>query len=126
MKYNNSYIMRIAEEEEESKQGIKNLFEEIIRPKTSLIWWRKKVTEVQEAQRVPNQLDPKRPTLKHIIIKMTRLKDKDRIVKATREKQVVTYKGVPPGMFNLFMSLGHKEEESCLGPHIKYTNTNKN
>ena len=42
---------------------------------------------------VPNKLDPKRPTPRHIIIKMTRLKDKKRVLKATREKQVVTYKG---------------------------------
>ena len=40
-------------------------------------------------------LDPKRPTMKYIIIKMTRLKDKERILKAAREKQVVIYKGVP-------------------------------
>ena len=40
-------------------------------------------------------MDPKRPTLRHIIIKMTRLKDKERILKATREKQVVTHKGAP-------------------------------
>ena len=45
--------------------------------------------------RVPNELDPKRPTLRHIIIKMTRLQDKERILKAAREKQVVTYKGAP-------------------------------
>ena len=40
-------------------------------------------------------MDPKRPTPKHLIIKMTRLKDKERILKATREKQVVTDKGAP-------------------------------
>ena len=40
-------------------------------------------------------MDPKRPTLRHIIIKMTRLKDKEEILKAAREKQVVTYKGAP-------------------------------
>ena len=40
-------------------------------------------------------MDPKRPTPRHIIIKMTRLKYKERILKAAREKQVVTYKGVP-------------------------------
>ena len=51
--------------------------------------------QVQEAQRVPNKLDPKRPTSRHIIIKMTGLKDKERILKAARGKQVVTYKGVP-------------------------------
>ena len=40
-------------------------------------------------------MDPKRPALKHIIIKMTKLTDKVRILKAAREKQVVTYKGLP-------------------------------
>ena len=54
-----------------------------------------KDTQVQEAQRVPNKLDPKRPTLTHIIVKMTRLKDKEMTLKATREKQVVTYKAAP-------------------------------
>ena len=56
---------------------------------------KEKVTLVHEVQRVPNKLDPKRPTLRHIISKMTRLKDKERILKATREKQVVSYKGAP-------------------------------
>ena len=41
---------------------------------------KKKDTQVQEAQRVPNKLDPKMPTLRHIIIKMTRLKDRERII----------------------------------------------
>ena len=49
--------------------------------------------QVQEAQRVSNKLDSKRPIPRPIINKMTRLKDKERILKATREKQVVTYKG---------------------------------
>ena len=40
-------------------------------------------------------MDPKRPTPRHTIIKMTRLKDKERILKVSREKQVVTYKGAP-------------------------------
>ena len=39
-------------------------------------------------------MDPKRPTPRHIIIKMPRVKDKERILKAAREKQTVTYKGV--------------------------------
>ena len=54
---------------------------------------KKKVTQVQDVQRVPKKLDPKRPTPRHIIIKMTRLKDKERILTATRENQVVTYEG---------------------------------
>ena len=56
---------------------------------------KEKDTQLQEAQRAPNKMDPRGPTVRHIIIKMTRLKDKERILKATREKQVVTYKGEP-------------------------------
>ena len=41
--------------------------------------------QVQEAQRVSNKLDPKRPTLRHIIVKMSKLKDKERILIAVRE-----------------------------------------
>ena len=51
--------------------------------------------QVQEAQRVPNKMDAKSPTPRHIIIKMPKGKDKERILKAAREKQVVTYRGVP-------------------------------
>ena len=51
--------------------------------------------QVQEAQRIPNKLDPKRATSRHIIIKMPKVKDKDRILKAARQKQIFTYKGVP-------------------------------
>ena len=50
---------------------------------------------VQRAQRVPNKLNPKRSTPRHIIIKRLKVKDKERILKAAREKQRVTYKGVP-------------------------------
>ena len=51
--------------------------------------------QVQEAQRVPNKIDAKRPTPRHTIIKMTKIKDKERILKAAREKQLVTYSEVP-------------------------------
>ena len=51
--------------------------------------------QVQEAQRVPNKMDAKRPTPRHIIIKMSKVKDKERILKAAREKKLVTYRGVP-------------------------------
>ena len=40
-------------------------------------------------------MDPKRDTPRHIIIKMPKVKDKERILKAVRERQRVTYKGVP-------------------------------
>ena len=50
--------------------------------------------EVQEAQRVPKKLDPKKHTSRHIIIKLPKIKDKEKIPKAAREKETVTYKGV--------------------------------
>ena len=51
--------------------------------------------QVQEAERVPNKMDAKRPTPRHILIKMPKVKDKERILKAAREKQLVTYRRVP-------------------------------
>ena len=51
--------------------------------------------EVQEAQRVPKKVDPRRTTPRHIIIKLPMIKDKERILKEAREKGSVTYKGVP-------------------------------
>ena len=51
--------------------------------------------EVQEAQGVPKKLDPRRNTPRHIIIKLPNIKDKERILKAAREKETVTYKGFP-------------------------------
>ena len=51
--------------------------------------------QVQEAQRVPNNMDAKRPIPRHIIIKMPKVKDKERILKAAREKKLVTYGEFP-------------------------------
>ena len=51
--------------------------------------------EVQEAQRVPKKLDPRTHTPRHIIITLANIKNKERILDAAREKDTVTYKGVP-------------------------------
>ena len=51
--------------------------------------------QVQEAQKVLNRIDAKRPTPKYIIIKVSKVEDKERVLKAAREKQLVAYKGVP-------------------------------
>ena len=48
-----------------------------------------------EAQRVPKKLDPRKNTPRHIIITLPKTKDKERILKVTRKKEAVTYKGVP-------------------------------
>ena len=50
--------------------------------------------EVQEAQRVPKRLDPKRNIPRHIIINLPKIKDKEKILKEARGKERVTYKGV--------------------------------
>ena len=51
--------------------------------------------QVQEVQRVPNKMDTKRPIPRHIILKMPKVKDKERILKAARDKERVTDRGVP-------------------------------
>ena len=51
--------------------------------------------QVQEAQKVPNKMDAKRTTPRHTIIKMPKVKDKERILNAARKKQLVIYPGVP-------------------------------
>ena len=53
-----------------------------------------KEIDFQEARRVPNKLDPRRNT-RYIIVKIPKIKDKERILKAAGEKETVTYKGVP-------------------------------
>ena len=53
------------------------------------------VNQVQEVQRVPYRISPRRNTPRHILIKLTKTKHTERILKAAREKQQVTYKGNP-------------------------------
>ena len=53
------------------------------------------LTQIQEAQRVPCKINPKRNSPRHILIKLTKNKDKEKILKAAREKKQITYKGTP-------------------------------
>ena len=53
------------------------------------------VNQVQDAQRIPYRINPRRNTPRHILIKLTKIKYRERILKAAREKQQVTYKGNP-------------------------------
>ena len=81
-------------EEEEKKKGYEKIFEEIIvenLPKME----NEIVNQVQEAQRVSYRINPRRNTPRHILIKLKQTKHKERILKAAREKQQVTYKGNP-------------------------------
>ena len=53
------------------------------------------VNQVQETQRVPYRINPRRNTPRHIVIKVAKIKDKEKLLKAGREKQQITYKGTP-------------------------------
>ena len=53
------------------------------------------ITQVQETQRVPNRINPGRNTPRHILIKLTKIKHKEQILKAARGKQHITHKGIP-------------------------------
>ena len=82
-------------EGEEEEQEIENLFKDIMREKFLNLTKEIDFQEVQEAQRVPKKLNPRKHTPRHIIITLSKLKDEERIFKAAREKETVTYKGVP-------------------------------
>ena len=53
------------------------------------------VNQVLEAQRVPYRKNPRRNTPRHIFIKLSKIKYKENILKAAREKQQITHKGIP-------------------------------
>ena len=77
---------------EEREQEIKDVFEKIMAE--NLLSLKEIDIQIQEEQRVPKKMNPKRPTPRHIIMKMPKVKDKQRILKAAGEKELVTYKGV--------------------------------
>ena len=81
-------------EGEEEEQEIENLFEKIMKQNFPNLA-KELDSQVQEAQRVPKKLDPRRNTPRHIIITLVKIKDKERILKAAREKETVIYKGIP-------------------------------
>ena len=60
------------------------------------------VNQVQESQRVPSRVKPRRNTLRHIVIKLTKIRAKDKILKATREKWQIIYKGTPIRLLAVF------------------------
>ena len=80
-------------EEEGKKKGSEKIFEEIIVENFPNM--RKKiVNKVQEVQRVPYRINPSRNTPRHILIKLSEIKNIEKILKAAREKQQITHKGI--------------------------------
>ena len=86
--------------EEEEEQEIEKLLEQIMKENFPNLAKEIDFQEVQEAQRVPEKLgpkklDPRKYTPRHIIITLSKIKDKEIILKPAREKDTVTYIGVP-------------------------------
>ena len=52
-------------------------------------------TQIQEVQRVPNKINPRRNTSRHILIKLIKIEDKEKVLKGATEKKQMTYKGTP-------------------------------
>ena len=93
VKRTNIRIIGVPEGQEREKETEK-IFEEII-AKNFPNMGKKSLTQIQETQQVPYKLNPRRNTPRHILIKLTKIKDKEKILKAAREKKQITYKGTP-------------------------------
>ena len=83
-----------VQEGEEKKRGPEKIFEGKV-SENFLNMGKETVTQVQEVQRVRGRIYPKRNMWRHILIKLTKIKDKEKILKATKEKQQIAYKGIP-------------------------------
>ena len=81
-------------EEEEKKKGTEKIFEEIIVENFPNME-KELVNQVQEAQRVPYRINPRRNMPRHILMKLSEIKYKEKILKAVWEKQQITHKGIP-------------------------------
>ena len=93
IKCNNIQII-VVPEEEEKKKGTEKMFEGIIVENFHNMGM-EIVNQVQEGQRVPYRINPRRNTPRHILIKLSKIKYKEKILKAAREKQQIKYKGIP-------------------------------
>ena len=92
-KCSNIRIIGVPGEEEE--QQIENLFEQIMKENFPNLEKEIDFQQVQEAQRVPKKLDPRRNIPRHMIITLAKMKQKERILEAAREKDTVTTKECP-------------------------------
>ena len=92
VKHANIRIIGVPEEKGK-KKGHEKILDKIIVenfPKMGKI-----ATQVEEIQKVPNRINPRQNTPRHILIKLTKIQHKEQILKAAREKQQITHKGIP-------------------------------
>ena len=92
-KCSNIQIIGVPEGKVE-EQKTEDLFEKIMKENFPNLTKEIDFQQVHEAQRVPKKLDSRTHTPRHIIITLPKIKDKERILKAAREKETVTYKRV--------------------------------
>ena len=86
--------IRIIGVSEKKKKGTEKIFEEIIVENFPNMG-KEIVNQIQEVQRVPYRINPRRNMPRHILFKLSKIKSKEKILKAAREKQQITYKGIP-------------------------------
>ena len=93
MKRSNIRIIGVPEKEDKKKDRKKMLEDKIVEnfPRMG----KEIITQVQETQRVPNRINPRWNTPRHILIKLTKINHKEQILKAAREKQQITHNGIP-------------------------------
>ena len=97
----NIWIIGVPEGEEE-EQEMENLSEKIVKENFPNLAKETDFQEAQEAERVPKKLYLRKHTPRHIIIKLPKIKEKERMLKAARGKETVTYKGVPKRLWANF------------------------
>ena len=93
MKRSNIRIIGVPEEEDKKKDHKETLEE--IKVENFPKMWGEIITQFQETQRVSKRINPRQNTPRHILIKLTKIKHKEQILKAAREKQQITHKGIP-------------------------------
>ena len=94
-------IKIIGVPEEENKKGYEEIFEEIIVEKFPNMG-KEIATQVQKAQRLLYRIKPVRNIPRHILIKLMKLNHEEKVLKAAREKQQITYNGIPIGLKGYF------------------------
>ena len=92
IKRSNSRIIGVPEEDK--KKDHEKILEEIMGKEI--------ITKVQKTQRVPNRINPRQNTPRHILIKLTKIKHKEQISKAARKNNKITHKGIPIGQELIF------------------------
>ena len=100
-------------EGEVREKGTEKIFDEII-PESFPNMGKEPLTQIQEAQRVSYKINPRRNTTRHILIKVTKIKDKEKIMKAAREKKQVKSREPQKGYQQIFQQKIFRPEGSAM------------